>query len=71
MKIFYLILILNFFIGCSLAASAPPFLGTVFVDGDIITPSDPSSFIKITSIPSDSRIMFDRRANNGSGGWIP
>ena len=70
MKIFYLILILNFFIGCSLAASAPPFLGTVFVDGDIITPSDPSSFIKITSIPSDSRIMFDRRANNGSGGWI-
>ena len=70
MKSFYLILILNFSIGCSFAASAPPFLGTVFVDDDIITSSDPSSFIKITSIPSDSRIMFDRRANNGRGGWI-
>ena len=70
MKSFYLILILNFFIGLSLAAPAPPFSGTVWVDEDIITSSDPSSFIKITPIPSDSRIMFDRRANNGSGGWI-
>ena len=70
MKSFYLILILSFCIGYSLAAPAPPFWGTVWVDEDIITPSDPSSFIKITPIPRDWRIMYDRRANNGSGGWV-
>ena len=70
MKSCYLILILNFFTGYSLAAPVPPFSGTVWVDEDIITSSDPSSFIKITHIPSDSRTMFDRRSNNGSGGWV-
>tara|TARA_B100001142_G_scaffold329205_1_gene391671 strand:- start:1644 stop:2702 length:1059 start_codon:yes stop_codon:yes gene_type:complete len=70
MRSFYLILTLNFFIGYSLAAPTPPFSGTVWVDEDIITSSDPSSFIKITHIPSDSRTMFDRRSNNGSGGWV-
>ncbi len=50
--------------------AAPPFSGTVWVDSDIITPSDPSSFITITPISSESRPIFDRRANNGSGGWL-
>ena len=47
------------------AHAAPPFSGTIFVDPDIITPSDPTTFEGLVYAGQDSRTMFDRRA-----GWI-
>ena len=45
----------------------PPFGGTIFITGDIITSSDPSLFSEIEYKGTDSRQMYDRR--NG-GAWI-
>jgi hypothetical protein len=44
----------------------PPFHGTIFIDPDIITAEDPSTFSELTFAGSDSRTMFDRRVND----WI-
>ena len=43
----------------------PPFDGTIFITGDIITSTDPSLFSKIEYKGTGSRQMFDRR-NGGS-----
>ncbi len=48
------------------APAAPPFSGTIFLDPDIITPSDPTTFVGLTYSGQGSRTMFDRRVNN----WI-
>ncbi len=48
------------------ALATPPFWGTIFLDPDIITPSDPTTFQTITYTGQGSRTMFDRRVNN----WI-
>lgn len=52
------------------AASArpldPPFSGTIFIDPDIITASDPSDFTEATYRGQGMRTMFDRRVNN----WV-
>ena len=52
------------------AASArpmdPPFSGTIFIDPDIITASDPSDFTGATFSGQGMRTMFDRRVNN----WV-
>jgi len=45
---------------------APPFSGTIFLDPDIITDSDRTTFVGLSYIGQDSRRMFDRRVN----GWI-
>lgn len=45
----------------------PPFDGTIFVTGDIITAEDPSLFESITYSGTGQRTMYDRR--NG-GGWV-
>ena len=45
----------------------PPFRGTNFITGDIITSTDPSLFSEIEYIGTGSREMYDRR--NG-GAWI-
>lgn len=45
------------------AHAAPPFSGTIFIDPDIITPSDPSSFVGVGYVGQGTRTMFDRRAN--------
>ena len=45
----------------------PPFGGTIFITGEIITSTDPSYFNEIEYIGTDTRQMFDRR--NG-GAWI-
>ena len=42
----------------------PPFFGTIFLDPDIITQSDPTTFTGLTPAGQGSRIMFDRRAND-------
>ena len=46
---------------------SPPFGGTIFISGDIITPSDPSRFDEVSYSGIEERQMFDRR--NG-GAWI-
>ena len=50
----------------SISASAePPFGGTIFIDPDIITESDPTTFVSIEAAGQDLRTMYDRRS-----GWI-
>ena len=44
----------------------PPFEGTIFIDPDIITPEDPTTFISIKYIGMDSRKMYDRRVDD----WV-
>ena len=44
----------------------PPFSGTVWIDPDIITPSDPTAFEDITAAGRGERTMFDRRVED----WI-
>lgn len=44
----------------------PPFGGTIFIDPDIITASDPTTFQGLTPAGQGSRTMFDRRVND----WI-
>ena len=43
----------------------PPFWGTIFIDADIITPDDPTTYISLTDSGTASRTMYDRRA-----GWV-
>lgn len=44
----------------------PPFSGTIFVDPDIITSSDPSVFKTLTYSGQGSRTMYDRRVSD----WV-
>ncbi len=44
----------------------PPFSGTIFLDPDIITSADPSTFKTLTYAGQAKRTMFDRRVND----WI-
>ena len=44
----------------------PPFSGTIFIEPDIITPSDPTTFENLSFAGQGSRTMFDRRVND----WI-
>ncbi len=44
----------------------PPFSGTIFIDPDIITSADPSTFQNVTYAGRGMRQMYDRRVNN----WI-
>lgn len=44
----------------------PPFGGTIFIDPDIITPTDPSTFEGLSYAGQDTRTMYDRRV----GDWI-
>jgi hypothetical protein len=46
--------------------TTPPFSGTIFIDPDIITPDDPTTFLGLTAAGQAARTMFDRRVN----GWI-
>ncbi len=46
--------------------SPPPFGGTIFIDPDIITESDPTAFSGLMPAGRGSRTMFDRRVE----GWI-
>ena len=40
---------------------APPFSGTIFIDPDIITPEDPTTFVSLSYNGQDQRTMYDRR----------
>ena len=43
----------------------PPFGGTIFIDPDIITENDPTTFISLSYAGTGSRQMYDRRS-----GWV-
>lgn len=45
---------------------SPPFNGTIFLDPDIVTASDPTTFSSLTYVGQAQRKMFDRRVND----WI-
>lgn len=45
-------------------ATTPPFSGTIFLDPDIITASDPTTFQTLTPKGQGVRTMFDRRVNS-------
>ncbi len=46
------------------AMAAPPYNGTVFLDPDIITESDPTTFTGLEYTGQGMRTMFDRRIND-------
>lgn len=56
---------LSFLIG-GRGQADPPFSGTIFIDPDIITPSDPTAFETMTASGRGMRRMFDRRVSR----WI-
>src|SRR5262245_36027429 len=48
----------------SVAQADPPFSGTIFIDPDIITAADPTTFTNITYAGQALRTMYDRRSNS-------
>ena len=58
-KAAYVFLTIAFTFIC--AEAKPPFGGTIFVSGNIITPEDPSAFVSVTPTGREERRMFDRR----------
>jgi len=48
------------------AFAQPPYSGTVFVDPDVLTAQDPSTFVQVVAAGIGSRQMYDRR---GAGGF--
>ncbi len=44
-----------------LASAAPIIAGTVFLDPDIVTASDPSTFARLSYAGTGTTVMFDRR----------
>ena len=43
----------------------PPFGGTIFIDPDIISESDPTTFVSLSYAGTGTRQMYDRRS-----GWV-
>ena len=62
MKNIFLAIIL--IIGCD--TYNPPFRGTIFIDKDIITNADSSTFIDVLYTGIEQRTMFDRRVDD----WV-
>jgi hypothetical protein len=58
---FFLLALLVFII--QTAHAVPPFSGTIFIDPDIITAADPTTFTNITYTGQGIRNMYDRRCN--------
>lgn len=44
----------------------PPFSGTPYIDADIITSADPTTFLYTNDAGQQNRLMFDRRVND----WV-
>ena len=57
--------IVTFFV-LTVVSADPPYSGTIFIDADIITTSDPSTFVDAIYAGQGMRTMFDRRVND----WI-
>jgi hypothetical protein len=54
------------FVISSIASAAPPYSGTIFIDPDIVTPADPTTFVSATYAGQANRLMFDRRTGSFS-----
>jgi len=50
----------------TVVSADPPYEGTIFIDADIITTTDPSTFVDAIYAGQGMRTMFDRRVND----WI-
>ena len=50
----------------TVVSADPPYEGTIFIDADIITTTDPSTFVDAIYAGQEMRTMFDRRVND----WI-
>ena len=50
----------------TVVSADPPYEGTIFIDADIITTTDPSTFVDAIYTGQGMRTMFDRRVND----WI-
>ena len=61
-----ILLLLLVIIPINSLAQGPPFLGTIFVDPDIITSSDTTTIQNVLYTGRGSRTMFDRRVND----WV-
>ncbi|MCD8534396.1 MAG: hypothetical protein LR011_06280 [Verrucomicrobia bacterium] len=48
------------------SVAEPPFWGTIFIDPDIITGSDPTTFVSLSDTGRGMRQMYDRRVND----WV-
>jgi hypothetical protein len=48
-------------LSCLSISAAPPFAGTIFLDPDIILPSDPTTYLDLEDAGQGDRLMFDRR----------
>jgi hypothetical protein len=46
-----------------LAAAEPPYSGTIFIDPDIITAADPTTYLSFKAAGRGNRTMFDRRVD--------
>src|SRR4051794_2070743 len=46
------------------AYADPPFSRTIFIDPDIITPTDATAFVGATYVGQGFRSMYDRRVND-------
>ena len=60
----YLFIVL--LVGVYFGQNIPPYSGTIFIDGDIITEDDSSTFVSAPYIGEGMRTMYDRRLND----WI-
>ena len=61
-----LALVSSLLVATPVAADEPPFAGTIFLDRDIITASDPTTFRSAAYTGRGMRTMFDRRVED----WI-
>lgn len=66
-KIYFLFVAMCLLLSFSkLNAQTPPYSGTIFIDPDIITTSDPSTIQSTTYTGQGQRTVYDRRVNN----WV-
>jgi hypothetical protein len=63
-KLYFLFTIIYLLVNVDkLNAQAPPYSGTIFIDGDIITSADPSTIQSTTYTGRGQKIVYDRRAS--------
>lgn len=62
--LYVVILVCLAVLACPVARAEPPFSGTIFIHPDIITASDPTTFVGLTPAGQGMRLMFDRRVNS-------
>lgn len=60
-QISWILVLIAFF--TATAHAAPPFGGTIFLDPDIITSEDSSTFLRVQYLGTATRSMYDRRKN--------